>query len=126
MIPPHSDDPTSNRPTMKYTSALLLCAACSSAPAAKSPSVDALNVASNAVVVTDAALAVAIAAQPKGTDMSKFEVYVGWLEKLSDAIESRGDICGRLPLLQIIAGTIKCDACSTTAEAAEGALGCKR
>jgi hypothetical protein len=111
---------------IKHLPALILCAACSSTPTAKSTSVDALTVASNAVVVTDAALAVAIAAQPKGADMSKFDVYVGWLEGLSDAIESKGDICGRLPMLAIIAESIKCASCATMIGSAEGALECKR
>jgi hypothetical protein len=111
---------------MKYTPALILCAACSSAPNAKAPTVDALNLASAAVVVTDAACAVAIAAQPADADMSKFAVYVAWLESATAAIEDGGDICGRLPMLQIIADSVKCTTCATAVETAERALGCPR
>jgi hypothetical protein len=98
--------------------------ACVPKSGAKAPTVDALNLAASAVVVTDAACAVAIAAQPAGADMSQFVAYVAWLEGASDAIERKGDVCGRLPMLTIVAESIKCDACATATKVAERALEC--
>jgi hypothetical protein len=111
---------------MRYLLILLLALACGSTSAPKVPTVDALNLASSAVVVTDAACAVAIAAQPAGADMSKFVVYVQWLKSATAAIEDKGDVCGRLPTLQIIADSVKCTTCTSTIELAERALGCPR
>jgi hypothetical protein len=111
---------------MRYLPILLLALACGSTSGAKVPTVDALNLASSAVVVTDAALATVIAVQPMGADMSKFEVYVQWLAGASDAIETKGDVCGRLPMLTLVAESIKCEACATAITTAGKALECPR
>jgi hypothetical protein len=92
---------------------------------AKAPT--ALDVATAAVVVTDEALAAAIAAYPAdaGTDMTPWDNRVAALKKAAEIVEAAGDLCPMLPLLGTIAKEIGCTQCAAPIALAKEQLKCR-
>jgi hypothetical protein len=106
---------------MKYVIALALILE-SCAPKAKAPA--ALDVATNAIILTDDVLAVAISVQPKGYDREPWAKRVALLKAASDALEMGQSLCLHIGALQTIAGDISCAKCSMAITAASEAMKC--
>lgn len=97
----------------------LLLAACSPA---KSPT--ATDLATTAIVLTDDALTIAIAVQPKGFDRTIWEDRVAWLERAAYAVENSRSICPYISSLHAIASGIKCAKCTLAIDAAKEQIKC--
>jgi hypothetical protein len=100
----------------------LLFASC--VPKAKGPT--ATDVATTAVVLTDDALAVAIAVQPAaGFDAAVWDDRVAWLEQAADAVRNGKSVCPHVASLRAVAEGIGCAKCVDAIEVARKAIPCK-
>lgn len=106
---------------MKHLAVTLLLASC--APQAKSPT--ATDVATTAVILTDDALAIAIAVQPSGFDREPWRARVAALKAVADTVESGGQVCPLMPSLASVATDIGCSKCLVAIVAAKEALKCQ-
>lgn len=105
---------------MKCLLFTLFIASC--APQAKAPKP--ANLTAAAIVLTDDALAVAIAAQPAGVDMMPWEARVSALEGVADATRSNADLCPHIATLQGIATDVQCTVCARAITTLTEALKC--
>jgi hypothetical protein len=105
---------------MKVLLLALLLAAC--APA-KGPT--ATDVATTAIVLTDDALAVAIAVQPIANfDAAVWDDRVAWLEQAADAVRNGKSVCPHVAKLNAVAAGIGCAKCVDAIEVARKAIPC--
>jgi hypothetical protein len=106
---------------MKYVLALaIILASCT--PKAKAPSP--ADLATAAIVLTDNALAVAIAVQPAGFDRQPWEDRVAIVEAAADAVGRSAQLCPYVKPLQAVASDILCAKCSMAVTALKEALKC--
>jgi hypothetical protein len=110
---------------VKILSGLLVFGVLFGCTQAKAPT--ALDVATAAAVVTDDALAAAIASYPAdaGTDMAPWDARVAALKKAVAIVEAAGDLCPMLPLLGTIAADIGCTQCAAPIALAKEQLKCQ-
>jgi hypothetical protein len=99
--------------------ALILATACTPAEAPT-----ATDVATAAIVLTDDALAVAIAVQPDGFDRQPWEDRVAIVEAAADAVGKSAQLCPYVKPLQAVASDILCARCSLAVSALKEALKC--
>lgn len=106
---------------MKAIVLTLLLASC--VPKAKAPT--ATDVATTAIVLTDDALAVAIAVQPTdGFNASVWDDRVAWLEQAADAVRNGKSVCPHVQSLKAVAEGIGCAKCTDAIEVARKAIPC--
>jgi hypothetical protein len=103
---------------MRYLLLALLLSSC----VPKTPTTT--DVATTAVVLTDDALAVAIAVQPKGADFTVWEDRVAWLEQAADAVRNSQSLCPHVGKLRSVAEGIGCTKCTAAIETARKAIPC--
>jgi hypothetical protein len=103
--------------------ALLLALLLASCASAKAPT--ATDVATTAIVLTDDALAVAIAVQPTNDfDATVWDDRVAWLEQAADAVRDGKSVCPYIAALRAVAEGITCAKCVDAIEVARKAIPC--
>lgn len=108
------------RSQMRLIALALLLAACTPA---KGPT--ATDVATTAIVLTDDALAIAIAVQPTtGFDAAVWDDRVAWLEQAADAVRNGKSVCPHVQSLKAVAEGIACAKCVDAIEVARKAIPC--